>query len=105
MRRGFAGLGVVSWVTMASRTSAIQMAASPDVRTAALTQNIDGVLDGSIRVQGSSVRIYVELVNTRTGFQVWSGSFTSDLAALLAGPSPAAEQIAAQLRTIAGGGQ
>ena len=90
---------------VASRTSAMQISASPDQRVAALAQNIEGVLDGNIRVQGSSVRIYVELVNTRTGFQIWSGTFTSEMAALLGGPSPAADQIAAQLRTIAGGGR
>jgi len=90
---------------VASRTSAMQMSASTDSRAAARVANIDGVLDGTIRVQGSSVRIYVELVNTRTGFQIWSGTFTSEMASLMSGPSPAADQIAAQLRTIAGGGR
>jgi serine/threonine protein kinase len=90
---------------VASRTSAMQIGAAPDARAAAAAQNIDSVLDGTIRVQGSAVRIYVELVNTRTGFQIWSGTFTSEAAALLSGPSPAADQIAAQLRGIAGGSQ
>jgi serine/threonine protein kinase len=90
---------------VASRTSTMQLAAASDVRAAALTQNIDGVLDGNIRVQGSAVRIYVELVNARTGFQIWSGTFSSDMTALLSGPSPAADQIATQLRAVAGGGQ
>jgi TolB-like protein len=88
---------------VASRTTAMQLGASPDVRAAAQAQNIDGVLDGTIRVQGSSVRIYVELVNARTGFQIWSGTFTTEMASLLGGPSPAADQIALQLRTISGG--
>ena len=90
---------------VASRTSAVQMAAAPDARGAAQAQNIDAVLDGTIRVQGSSVRIYVELVNARTGFQIWSGTFTTEMAALLSGPSETADQIASQLRTIAGGGR
>jgi serine/threonine-protein kinase len=88
---------------VASRTSALQMGAAADSRAAALAQNIDGVLDGTVRAQGSSVRIYVELVNTRTGFQIWSGTFTSEMAPLLTGSSPAVEAIAAQLRTVAGG--
>jgi serine/threonine protein kinase len=87
---------------VASRTSALQMSASPDARAAAQSQNIDSMLDGTIRLQGSSVRIYVELIDTRTGFQIWSGTFTSEMAALLSGPSPAADEIAAQLRAIAG---
>jgi TolB-like protein len=86
-----------------SRASAIQLGASPEVRAAALAQNIDSVLDGNIRVQGSSVRIYVELVNAQTGFQIWSGTFTTEMAALLSGPSSTADQIAAQLRATAGG--
>ena len=90
---------------VASRASAVQMGTAADVRAAAMAQNIDAVLDGNIRVQGSSVRIYVELVDARTGFQIWSGTFTSEMAALLSGPSVAADQIASQLRTIAGGGR
>jgi TolB-like protein/predicted Ser/Thr protein kinase len=88
---------------VASRTSAMQMSASLDVRAAAVAQNIESVLDGTIRVQGSTARIYVELVNTRTGFQIWSGTFTTEMASLLSGPAPAADQIASQVRAAAGG--
>jgi TolB-like protein len=90
---------------VASRTSAMQMATAPDARAAAQAQNIDAILDGTIRVQGSSVRIYVELVNARTGFQIWSGTFTTEMASLLSGPSPAVDQIASQLRAVTGGGR
>ena len=66
---------------------------------------VDSVLDGNVRVQGSVVRIYVELVNARSGFQLWSATFTAEPSALMDGQSDTASEIAKQIRAIGGGRQ
>ena len=90
---------------VASRTSVTQISASPDLRSAAVEMGVDSVLDGNVRVQGSVVRIYVELVNARSGFQLWSATFTADPSALMNGQSDTASQIANEIRAIGGGRQ
>jgi TolB-like protein len=90
---------------VASRTNAERLSSSSDRRGAALELGVDSVLDGTVRSQGTSVRLYMELVNARTGFQLWSGTFTVDPVALVAGDSATTRDIVAQIRTVAGGRQ
>jgi TolB-like protein len=88
---------------VASRTNVQQLGAAADARAAAINLGVDGVLDGTIRMQGTGVRIYVELIDARTGFQVWSNTFAADVAALVAGQGATATEIASQIRAAAGG--
>jgi TolB-like protein len=55
-------------------------------------------MDGSVRSFGPHFKIHVELVNTRTGFQVWSDSFTTENGDLLAEEQKLAKQIAQELQ-------
>lgn len=43
-------------------------------RVAGQQLGVDGVIEGSVRRAGSRLRIHLELVNSKTGFQVWSGN-------------------------------
>lgn len=87
-RRGF---------RVASR-SASGAATETDVRTLGANLGVDAVLDGTIRSAGSKLRIHVELVSTRTGFQLWNGTVTSEEADPLSAGEKAAAQIADDMK-------
>ena len=70
-----AGLRVIAWDTAAhyrdSRKSATEIGK---------TLGVANVLTGKIQRQLDQVRVIVELVNTRTGFQVWANHYDDSLA-------------------------
>jgi eukaryotic-like serine/threonine-protein kinase len=43
-----------------------------DVRTIAEQLGVTSVLDGSVRLSGARVRVAAQLIDARTGFQIWS---------------------------------
>jgi serine/threonine-protein kinase len=45
---------------------------SEDVRTIAEQLGVTSILDGSVRLAGNRVRVAAQLVDARTGFQIWS---------------------------------
>jgi TolB-like protein len=45
--------------------------------------NVGAVLEGSVRRDGTRVRITAELVNATTGFELWSGSYDRDQSDML----------------------
>ena len=46
--------------------------------------NVQNVLEGSLRREGDHVRVKTELINTRSGFQVWTERYDRDLAGVFA---------------------
>lgn len=50
-----------------------------DVREIGRRLNVAAVLEGGVRKQGGTVRIDVQLVSARDGYQVWSETFERDL--------------------------
>jgi TolB-like protein/Flp pilus assembly protein TadD len=50
-----------------------------DLRTIGKALHVANVLEGSVRSQGDAVRISVQLVRTRDGFEVWSQSYDGNL--------------------------
>jgi TolB-like protein/Flp pilus assembly protein TadD len=50
-----------------------------DLRTIGKALDVANVLEGSVRTQGNAVRISVQLVRTRDGFEVWSQSYDGDM--------------------------
>jgi eukaryotic-like serine/threonine-protein kinase len=46
--------------------------------------NVQNVLEGSLRREGNRVRITAELINTRSGFHVWTETYDRDLAGVFA---------------------
>jgi TolB-like protein len=88
---------------VASRSSVMGLSGAADPREVGLQLGVDAVLAGSVRSFGPKLRIHVELVSTHTGFQLWSGSFTAESSDLLTDAQKTVEEVAAQVRTAAGG--
>lgn len=61
------------------------------------------VIEGSVRTDGDRVRISAELVNARTGYQVWSNGYDRQLQEIFAVQAEIANAIAAELRPRLGG--
>ncbi len=82
---------------VASRSSVVELGSSSRARDVGAQLGVDSVLEANIRSYGSKVKVYVELVDTRTGFQKWSGSFTVEVEDPLASEQKLAAGITAQL--------
>ncbi len=61
---------------VAGRTSSFQFKGkNEDLRTIGKQLNVATVLEGSVRKEGSRVRITAKLINTSDGFELWSNSY------------------------------
>jgi len=69
-----------------------------DSRTIGGQLGVDTVLEGSIRRTGNSYKLHVELVSTRTGFQLWSENYFLDAQDMLAGDEQVVTKIVSELR-------
>ncbi len=83
---------------LASRAA---IAGGGDPRTVGAQLGVDAVLQGTVRSFGDKLRIHVELVSTRTGFQIWSDNVTTDAGDPLSAADTAANQIADAVRAVA----
>ena len=63
---------------VAGRTSSIA-SAQEDSKTIGETLNVNSILEGSVRKEGNSVRITVQLTNVADGFSIWSESYDRKL--------------------------
>jgi TolB-like protein len=63
---------------VAGRTSSIA-SAQEDSKTIGETLKVDSILEGSVRKEGNSVRITVQLTNVADGFSIWSESYNREL--------------------------
>jgi TolB-like protein len=63
---------------VAGRTSSVA-SAEQDSKTIGETLNVDSILEGSIRKQGDSVRIIVQLTHVEDGFTIWSESYNREM--------------------------
>ncbi len=77
--------------------SAVKRVSEDDPKSAGAQLGVDAVLAGNVRSYGSKYKVYAELINTRTGFQVWSETFTADAEDAVAGPKKTAGEIVAHL--------
>ena len=65
---------------VSARTSSFSFKGSDaDVRSIGERLNVAHVLEGSVRKTGDKLRISVQLVNTDTGFELWSATFDREL--------------------------
>ena len=69
------GLKVIAWDTASHYRDAAQPATA-----VGKALNVANVLTGKILRQGNDVRVIVELVNARTGYQLWSNHYDDSLA-------------------------
>jgi TolB-like protein/DNA-binding winged helix-turn-helix (wHTH) protein/Tfp pilus assembly protein PilF len=71
-------------VEVAARTSAFQFRGkNEDVREIGRKLNVAGILEGSLRLERNRMRVAAQLVDTRSGYQVWSDTFEGPLDDLL----------------------
>jgi TolB-like protein/DNA-binding SARP family transcriptional activator/Tfp pilus assembly protein PilF len=78
-------LGQVQGLRVVARTSAFTFRdRAADVRQIGDALDVGAVLEGSVRRSGEQVNVTVKLVDTRTGFQLWSGRYQRPMADMLA---------------------
>ncbi len=71
-------LSRVSGLKVAGRTSSFQFKGqNPDIMEVRQRLAVANVLEGSIRKSGNRFRINVQLINTESGFQLWSETYES----------------------------
>jgi len=92
-------LSRVNELQVAARTSSFSFQGEhPDIATVAHKLNVSAVLEGSVRRYAHTVRITAQLVNARTGFHVWSGTYDRDLGDVLNLQTEIATAVASALK-------
>ena len=73
-------LAKVPGLKVTGRSSAFQFKGkNEDVRTVGQKLNVDNILEGSVRREGSHVRISAELTKVNDGFQLWSEEYNTEI--------------------------
>ncbi len=66
----------VSGLRVAARTSSVAFRAKPmDVREIARQLNVEALLEGTVRIADSQLRVTTQLTDGRTGYPIWASSF------------------------------
>ena len=98
-------LGRLPDVQVAARVSAFSFKGKPaTIADIASRLNVGTVLEGSVRRSGGKLRIAAQLVDAKTGFQLWARSYDRDAHDLLALEGEIAEQVAGALSVSLGPG-
>ena len=94
-------LAKIAQLKVISRTSVMQYRADAkrDLRQIARALGVASVLEGTVRREGSHVRVSTELVDARNDHTVWADSFDRDLTDIFAIQSEVAQTIARKLTT------
>jgi TolB-like protein/DNA-binding SARP family transcriptional activator len=99
-------LAGVEGLRVSSRTSAFSLKGkSLDAKEVGQRLGVTRVIDGSLRREGSRVRIAVRLADARSGYQLWSTAFDREVAGMLATQEELARAIAGALRVRLGAGE
>jgi TolB-like protein len=89
----------VNDLQVAARTSSFSFKGQKeDIREIARKLNVASILEGSVRKDGVRVRITTQLINTVTGFQLWSRTYDRDLKDILRLQSEIATAVTAALQ-------
>jgi TolB-like protein/Flp pilus assembly protein TadD len=92
-------LAQINGLQVAARASAFSFKGqNVDIGTIARRLNVAAVLEGSVQRSGNTVRITAELVDSVTGFDLWSRSYDRDLRDELKLEAQIATAVAAALR-------
>jgi TolB-like protein len=81
---------------VAGRTSSVA-SAQEDSKTIGETLNVDSILEGSIRKEGDSLRITVQLTHATDGFAIWSESYDREFANIFETQQAIARSVAGAL--------
>jgi TolB-like protein/Tfp pilus assembly protein PilF len=94
-------LAKIAQLKVISRTSVMQYRADAkrDLRQIANALGVANVLEGTVRREGSHVRVSTELVDARNDHTIWADSFDRDLTDIFAIQSEVAQTIARKLTT------
>ena len=92
-------LSRVESLRVAPRTSAFWFKGKDvEVRQIGKSLNVANILEGSVRRDGAKVRIQVEVIDTTTGFRVWSDSYDRKVEDIFAVQDEIAAAVANALR-------
>ena len=83
-------------LSVAGRTSSIA-SAREDSKTIGEILNVDSILEGSVRKEGNSLRITVQLTHATDGFAIWSESYDREFANILEMQEEIARSVAGAL--------
>lgn len=93
-------LSTVEGISVVARTSCFALKhRNADVREIGHALNVDLVLEGSVRMSGDNLRATVQLVSTKSGFQVWSRRYDRHINDVFAVQDDIAGEIAGLLRS------
>ena len=92
-------LAEINELQVAARTSAFSFKGKDtDIGTIARKLNVGAVLEGSVRRSGNTVRITTQLINSVTGFHLWSHSYDRNLGDVLKLQTEIADAVASALK-------
>src|SRR5205814_8029392 len=78
-------LAKVEGLRVVSRTSSFSFKGkNADVTEIARKLNVQNILEGSLRREGSRIRVTAQLINARDGFHIWSETFERELQGVFA---------------------
>ncbi len=98
-------LSRINELQVAGRTSSFYFKGKDvDLGTIARKLNVGSVLEGSVRRSGNTIRVTTQLVNTVTGFHLWSETYDRDLKDVLKLQTDIAEAVTGSLRVALLGG-
>ena len=82
-----------------ARTSTFQFKGKPqDVRRIGKQLNVGAVLEGSVRRDGSSLRVTAQLIETTSGYHLWSGTYDRSIDQIFTTQNEIAQSVARTLR-------
>ncbi len=94
------GLGRLEKLHVAARLSSFSFKGkSATIGEIARQLNVGTVLEGSVRRDGNRLRITAQLIDARTGYQIWSRSFDRDQADILRVQGEIAEAVTSSLQS------
>jgi TolB-like protein/Flp pilus assembly protein TadD len=92
-------LAQIDALRVAGRTSSFSFKGKPDdARSIGEKLNVANVLEGSVRKEGSHVRITAQLVNAADGFHLWSQTYDRELAGVFAAQDEIARAVVDALK-------
>jgi TolB-like protein/DNA-binding SARP family transcriptional activator/Tfp pilus assembly protein PilF len=99
-------LGGIEGLRVSSRTSAFSLEGEAlDAKEVGERLGVNRVVEGSVRREGSRIRIAVRLADAVSGYQLWSTAFDREVAGMLDTQEELAEAIVGALRGRLGAGE
>jgi len=92
-------LAKIPGLRVAARTSSFQFKGkNEDLRTVGEKLNVGAILEGSVRRQGSRVRITAQLIKVGDGFHLWSETYNREMNDIFAVQDEIARSVAGSLK-------